>query len=56
MPATGTSTRRITSVPKAVDATASDEKTARATFLLNRCDSVSRVWRGRPISTRLTVE
>ena len=56
MPATGTSTWRISWVANALDATASDEKIASPTTFETRSCPDALVASGRPTRTRLTVE
>jgi hypothetical protein len=56
MPATGTSTWRISWVAKALDATASDEKIASPTTFDTRSCGAALVASGRPTRKRLTVE
>ena len=56
MPATGTSTWRISWVAKALDATASEEKMASPTVLETRSCGAALVASGRPTRTRLSVE
>jgi hypothetical protein len=56
MPMTGTRMCRISWLAKALDATASDEKTARPTVLDSRWSGAAEDSSGRPTSRRLAVE